>query len=78
MGGHCGVDTAGESDDDALTCVRSSIQVHEILLEAADLIIKGVGGAIEAKTVTYDLDRHMDGATELSCSAFGDAVIGKM
>lgn len=46
--------------------------------EAADLIIKGVEGAIAAKTVTYDLDRLMDGATKLSCSGFGDAVIARM
>lgn len=43
--------------------------------EAADLIIKGVKGAIQAKTVTYDLERLMTGATKLSCSGFGDAVI---
>ncbi len=43
--------------------------------EAADLIIKGMSGAIKAKTVTYDFARSMLGATELSCSAFGDAVI---
>jgi isocitrate dehydrogenase len=46
--------------------------------EAADLIIKGVGGAISAKTVTYDLDRLMEGATLLSCSEFGDAIIANM
>ncbi|WP_296810979.1 NADP-dependent isocitrate dehydrogenase [Thiocapsa sp.] len=46
--------------------------------EAADLIIKGVEGAIAAKTVTYDLDRLMEGATKLSCSGFGDAVIARM
>jgi isocitrate dehydrogenase len=46
--------------------------------EAADLIVKGVEGAIAAKTVTYDLDRLMDGATKLSCSGFGDAVIARM
>ena len=46
--------------------------------EAADLIIKGVEGAISAKTVTYDLERLMEGATKLSCSAFGQAVIDKM
>lgn len=45
---------------------------------AADLIIKGVGGAISAKTVTYDLDRLMDDATLLSCSEFGDAIIANM
>ena len=46
--------------------------------EAADLIISGVGGAISAGTVTYDLARLMRGATQLSCSGFGQAVIGKM
>jgi len=47
-------------------------------IEAADLIIRGVSGAISAKTVTYDLERLMEGATKLSCSEFGDAIIGKM
>jgi isocitrate dehydrogenase len=46
--------------------------------EAADLIIQGIEGAISAKTVTYDLERLMEGATKLSCSEFGQAVIGKM
>ena len=46
--------------------------------EAADLIIKGMEGAIEEKTVTYDLERLMDGATLLSSSEFGDAIIAKM
>ncbi|HYN77780.1 MAG TPA: NADP-dependent isocitrate dehydrogenase [Lamprocystis sp. (in: g-proteobacteria)] len=47
-------------------------------VEAADLIIKGVEGAIAGKTVTYDLERLMDGATKVSCSGFGEAVIEKM
>jgi isocitrate dehydrogenase len=46
--------------------------------EAADLIIKGMDGAIQAKTVPYDFERLMEGATLLSCSEFGDAVIEKM
>lgn len=46
--------------------------------EAADLIIKGVEGAIGAKTVTYDFERLMDGATLLKCSEFGEAVVEKM
>lgn len=46
--------------------------------EAADLVVKGLGGAISAKTVTYDLARLMDEPTELSCSAFGDAIIANM
>jgi isocitrate dehydrogenase len=46
--------------------------------EAADLIIKGMDGAIGSKTVTYDFARLMEGAKEVKCSAFADAVIGKM
>jgi isocitrate dehydrogenase len=46
--------------------------------EAADLIIKGMDGAIAGKTVTYDFARLMEGAKEVKCSEFGDAVIGKM
>ncbi len=46
--------------------------------EAADLIIEGISGAIAAKTVTYDFERLMDGATLLKCSAFGDAIISHM
>ena len=46
--------------------------------EAADLIIKGMDGAIAAKTVTYDFARLMEGATEVACSKFGDAVIQSM
>ena len=46
--------------------------------EAADLIIKGMEGAIAAKTVTYDFHRLMDDASKLKCSEFGDAVIQHM
>jgi isocitrate dehydrogenase len=46
--------------------------------EAADLIIKGMDGAIGAKTVTYDFARLMDGAQQVSCSAFGEAMIKHM
>ncbi|OGO27448.1 MAG: NADP-dependent isocitrate dehydrogenase [Chloroflexi bacterium RBG_16_54_11] len=46
--------------------------------EAADLIVKGMQGAIAAKTVTYDFHRLMDGATLLKCSEFGDAIIRQM
>jgi len=46
--------------------------------EAADLVIKGVEGAIVSKTVTYDLERLMEGATKVSCSGFGEAVVANM
>jgi isocitrate dehydrogenase len=47
-------------------------------MEAADLIIKGMDGAIGAKTVTYDFARLMEGAKEVKCSEFGDAVVAHM
>ena len=46
--------------------------------EAADLIVKGMEGAISAGTVTYDFERLMDEATLLSCSEFGNALISHM
>ncbi len=46
--------------------------------EAADLIIKGMSGAIDAKTVTYDFERLMPDATLMSCSEFGNAIIQHM
>ena len=46
--------------------------------EAADLIVKGLSGAIQSKTVTYDLERLMSDASLLKCSEFGDAIIKKM
>ena len=46
--------------------------------EVADLIVKGVEGAVAAKTVTYDFARLMDNATEVKCSEFADAIIKHM
>ncbi len=46
--------------------------------EAADLVIRGIENAISAKKVTYDFARLMDGATELSCSGFANAVVDGM
>ncbi len=46
--------------------------------EAADLILDGMQGAIEAKTVTYDFERLMDGATLVKASEFGEAIIRHM
>ncbi len=47
-------------------------------IEVADLILKGVNGAIGAKTVTYDFHRLMEGATKVKCSEFSDAIIAHM
>lgn len=44
-------------------------------VEAADLLLKGMSGAINAKTVTYDFERLMQGATLVTCSEFGDCII---
>jgi len=46
--------------------------------EVADLIVKGMEGAIAAKTVTYDFARLMDNPTEVKCSEFADAIIKHM
>ena len=56
---------------------------HMGWLEAADLLIKGMDGAIAAKTVTYDFARLMKaegttGVTELKCSEFGQAIVKNM
>jgi len=47
-------------------------------IEAADLVVKGMSAAIAARTVTYDLERLMEGATLVSCSGFGEAIISHM
>jgi isocitrate dehydrogenase len=46
--------------------------------EAADLVLKGVGRAIESKRVTYDFSSQMDGATQVSCSQFGEEIVANM
>jgi isocitrate dehydrogenase len=46
--------------------------------EAAKLIVKGIEGAIDKKTVTYDLERQMEGATKVSCSEFGRQILANM
>ncbi len=46
--------------------------------EAADLVLKGIEGAVGAKRVTYDLHRQMEGATLVSCSGFGEAIVSCM
>src|SRR5271170_6958419 len=46
--------------------------------EAADLILKGINGAIASKRVTYDFARMMPGGVEIKCSEFGDNIIAHM
>ena len=57
---------------------RKLLLRHMEWFEAADLIVKGMEGAINAKTVTYDFERLMEGAKLLKCSEFGDAIIANM
>ena len=47
-------------------------------VEAADRVLKGLNGAIGGGRVTYDFARQMEGATEIKCSEFGDAIIAAM
>ena len=47
-------------------------------VEAADLVVKGMENAITAKTVTYDFERLMEGATLVSCSGFADEIVKHM
>ena len=61
----------------------SSLEKYKVLpqaiaADAADLIISSMEKSIKSKKVTYDFARLMDGATEVSCSAFGDAMIARM
>ncbi len=76
--------TAPKYADQDLVNPGSVILSGEMMLrylgwtEAADRIVRGMQGAIDAKTVTYDFDRLMEGATKVRCSEFGDAVIGHM
>jgi isocitrate dehydrogenase len=60
--------------------ILSGVMMLEYLgwQEAADLILKGIKGAINKKTVTYDFERLMQGATLLKCSEFGQAVVDNM
>ncbi|HUM69844.1 MAG TPA: isocitrate/isopropylmalate family dehydrogenase, partial [Chloroflexota bacterium] len=46
--------------------------------EAADLVVAAMTKTIENKTVTYDLHRQIEGATKLSCSEFGKAIVANM
>ena len=72
--------SAGKNELNPASIILSAEMMlrHLGWVEAADLIIKGVSGAITAKTVTVDLARLMPGATQLSTSGFGEAIIAKM
>jgi isocitrate dehydrogenase len=71
---------AGQDKVNPSSVILSGVMMFEYLgwQEAADLIIKGIDRSIGAKTVTYDFERLMEGATLLKCSEFGDAIIKNM
>ena len=59
------------------TALSANDFVHRAV-EAADLIIRGLNGAITSKRVTYDFARLMEGATKIKCSDFGTNIIDHM
>ena len=71
---------AGQDKVNPSSVILSGVMMFEYLgwQEAADLIIKGIEGAISSKRVTYDFNRLMDGATELKCSEFGHEIVSNM
>lgn len=71
---------AGQDKVNPSAVILSGVMMLEHLGwdEAAQLVRKGVAGAIQAKTVTYDLARQTTGATEIKASAFGEAIIAHM
>jgi isocitrate dehydrogenase len=71
---------AGQDKVNPGSVILSGVMMLEYLgwQEAADLIIKGLEGAISSKRVTYDFHRLMEGATLLKCSEFAKEVVGKM
>ncbi len=71
---------AGQDKVNPSSVILSGVMMLEYLgwQEAADLIVKGVEGAISSKRVTYDFNRLMDDATELKCSEFGHEIVSNM
>jgi len=71
---------AGKDQVNPSSVILSGVMMMEYIgwKEAADMIVKGIEGAIAQKRVTYDFHRLMDGATKLKCSEFGDEIIANM
>ncbi|NND93804.1 MAG: NADP-dependent isocitrate dehydrogenase [Flavobacteriales bacterium] len=71
---------AGQDKVNPSSVILSGVMMLEYMgwKEAGDLIVKGIEGAIDNKTVTYDFERLMNNATLLKCSEFGDAIIANM
>ncbi len=71
---------AGQDKVNPSSVILSGVMMFDYMGwgEAGELIVKGIEGAIGKKTVTYDFERLMEGATKLKCSEFGDAIIANM
>jgi isocitrate dehydrogenase len=71
---------AGKDQVNPGSVILSGMMMLEYMgwMEAANLIIKGLEGAIQKKRVTYDFERLMEGATKLTCSGFGTEIIANM
>ena len=71
---------AGQDKVNPSSVILSGVMMFEYIgwQEVADLIVKGIEGAIISKRVTYDFNRLMDGATELKCSEFGHELVSNM
>ena len=71
---------AGKNEVNPGSIIMSAVEMLRYMgwTEAADLIMKGIKGAIKSQHVTYDLERQMEGATLVSCSGFGDEIINNM
>ena len=71
---------AGKDQVNPGSVILSGVLMFEYLgwQEAADLIVKGLEGAIQKKRVTYDFERLMEGAIKLKCSEFGTEIIANM
>jgi len=71
---------AGQDKVNPSSVILSGVMMFEYLgwQTVADLIVKGIEGAIDSKRVTYDFNRLMDGATELKCSEFGHEIVSNM
>ena len=70
----------GQDKVNPSSIILSGVMMMEYMgwQEAADLIVSGMESAIQAKRVTYDFHRLMDGATKLKCSQFGHEIVSKM
>jgi isocitrate dehydrogenase len=71
---------AGQDKVNPGSVILSGVMMFDHLgwKEAGELVVRGIENAIDKKTVTYDLERLMDGAKLLKCSEFGDAIIANM